>query len=162
MTFQIPTVARHPTDSHRARHIFQACPVWIYTQSNITNIIFTWAHVTPTPTAKKSWHFKVENISLLWCATNLKGFKQQRDFRHVAWNFNCELANTLLNSSNVATVICWCMVVEVFKWEVRTTVENRTCTPIIYHTIYRILSMVHLLNCLTFMSKEQEWESEYI
>jgi hypothetical protein len=23
-----------------ARHIFQACPVWIYTQSNITNIIF--------------------------------------------------------------------------------------------------------------------------
>ena len=25
-----------------ARHIFQACPVWIYTQSNITNIIFTW------------------------------------------------------------------------------------------------------------------------
>ena len=21
------------------RHIFQACPVWIYTQSNITNII---------------------------------------------------------------------------------------------------------------------------
>jgi hypothetical protein len=27
----IPTVARH---------IFQACPVWIYTQSNITNINF--------------------------------------------------------------------------------------------------------------------------
>jgi hypothetical protein len=24
-----------------ARHIFQACPVWIYTQSNITNIIPT-------------------------------------------------------------------------------------------------------------------------
>jgi hypothetical protein len=24
-----------------ARHIFQACPVWIYTQSNITNIIST-------------------------------------------------------------------------------------------------------------------------
>ena len=23
------------------RHIFQACPVWIYTQSNITSIIFT-------------------------------------------------------------------------------------------------------------------------
>jgi hypothetical protein len=22
-------------------HIFQACPVWIHTQSNITNIIFT-------------------------------------------------------------------------------------------------------------------------
>ena len=24
-----------------ARHMFQPCPVWIYTQSNITNIIFT-------------------------------------------------------------------------------------------------------------------------
>jgi hypothetical protein len=24
-----------------ARHIFQACPVWIYTQSNITNIIYS-------------------------------------------------------------------------------------------------------------------------
>jgi hypothetical protein len=23
------------------RHIFQACPVWIYTQSNITSIIYT-------------------------------------------------------------------------------------------------------------------------
>jgi hypothetical protein len=23
------------------RHIFQACPVWIYTQSNITSILFT-------------------------------------------------------------------------------------------------------------------------
>ena len=23
------------------RHIFQACPVWIYTQGNITSIIFT-------------------------------------------------------------------------------------------------------------------------
>jgi ferredoxin-like protein FixX len=22
-----------------ARHIFQACPVWIYTQSNTTNIV---------------------------------------------------------------------------------------------------------------------------
>jgi hypothetical protein len=29
-----------------ARHIFQACPVWI--QSNITNIIFTWVHNTNT------------------------------------------------------------------------------------------------------------------
>jgi hypothetical protein len=24
-----------------ARHILQACPVWIYTQNNITNMIFT-------------------------------------------------------------------------------------------------------------------------
>jgi hypothetical protein len=31
-----------------ARHIFQAFPVWIYTQSNIKNIIFTWVHNTNT------------------------------------------------------------------------------------------------------------------
>jgi hypothetical protein len=30
------------------RHIFQACPVWIYTQSNITSIIFTRVHYTIT------------------------------------------------------------------------------------------------------------------
>jgi hypothetical protein len=29
-----------------ARHIFQTCPVWIYTQSNITSILFTWVHYT--------------------------------------------------------------------------------------------------------------------
>jgi hypothetical protein len=34
------------------RCIFQACPVWIYTQSNITSIIFTWVHYTNT---EKSW-----------------------------------------------------------------------------------------------------------
>jgi hypothetical protein len=33
-------------DSHRVRHIFQACPVWIYTQ--------TWVHYTNT---EKSWLF---------------------------------------------------------------------------------------------------------
>jgi hypothetical protein len=31
-----------------AGHIFQARPVWIYTQSNITSIIFTWVHNTNT------------------------------------------------------------------------------------------------------------------
>jgi hypothetical protein len=35
-----------------ARHIFQPCPVWIYTQSNITNIIFTRVHNTNTNTEK--------------------------------------------------------------------------------------------------------------
>jgi hypothetical protein len=34
------------------RHIFQACLVWIYTQRNITSIIFTWVHYTNT---EKSW-----------------------------------------------------------------------------------------------------------
>jgi phosphatidylinositol kinase/protein kinase (PI-3 family) len=31
-----------------ARHIFQACPVWIYTQSNITSILFPLGHYTNT------------------------------------------------------------------------------------------------------------------
>ena len=39
-------------DSHRGQAFFQACPVWIYTQSNITNIVFTWVHNTNT---EKSW-----------------------------------------------------------------------------------------------------------
>ena len=30
------------------KHIFQACPVWIYTPSNITSIIFTSVHYTNT------------------------------------------------------------------------------------------------------------------
>ena len=29
------------------RHIFQACPVWIYTQSNITSIILKKVHSIP-------------------------------------------------------------------------------------------------------------------
>ena len=29
---------RRRFDSHRGRHIVQACPVWIYTQSNFTNM----------------------------------------------------------------------------------------------------------------------------
>jgi hypothetical protein len=49
-------------DPHRASlknmpghggHIFQARPVWIYTQSNITNIIFTWVHNTSTEKKQK-------------------------------------------------------------------------------------------------------------
>jgi hypothetical protein len=35
-----------------ARHIFQACPVWISTQSNITSILFTWVHYTKTANIK--------------------------------------------------------------------------------------------------------------
>ena len=34
--------------SYAVWHIFQACPVWIYTQSNITSIIFTRVHYTNT------------------------------------------------------------------------------------------------------------------
>jgi hypothetical protein len=35
----IPTVARH---------IFQVCPVWIYTQSNITQASYSPEYITPT------------------------------------------------------------------------------------------------------------------
>ena len=31
-----------------ARHIFQACPVWIYTQSNITQTSYSPEYITPT------------------------------------------------------------------------------------------------------------------
>jgi hypothetical protein len=31
-----------------ARHIFQACPVWIYTQSNITQASYSPEFITPT------------------------------------------------------------------------------------------------------------------
>jgi hypothetical protein len=31
-----------------ARHIFQACPVWIYIQSNITQASYSPEYITPT------------------------------------------------------------------------------------------------------------------
>jgi hypothetical protein len=31
-----------------ARHIFQACPVWIYTPSNITQTTYSPEYITPT------------------------------------------------------------------------------------------------------------------
>jgi hypothetical protein len=34
-----------------ARHIFQACPVWIYTQSNITQASYSPEYITPNITA---------------------------------------------------------------------------------------------------------------
>ena len=45
-----------------ARHIFQARPLWIYTQSNITNIIFTRVHNTNTE--------KNHITRLHWCRRN--------------------------------------------------------------------------------------------
>jgi hypothetical protein len=72
-----------------AGHIFQARPVWIYTQSNITNIIFTWVHntntdfvsmfqmevflTTPSCVAESFNYFFVSNCGLLlWkCLNNV-------------------------------------------------------------------------------------------
>jgi hypothetical protein len=58
-----------------ARHIFQACPVWIYTQSNITNIIFTWVH-NINNTEKKSFEqtLKIANISAIMFLMFGQGF----------------------------------------------------------------------------------------
>jgi hypothetical protein len=40
----------HRFDYHRSQANFSACSVWIYTQSNIKNIIFTWVHNIKTHT----------------------------------------------------------------------------------------------------------------
>ena len=39
-------VGSNPTVA--ARHIFQACPVWIYIQSNITQASYSPEYITPT------------------------------------------------------------------------------------------------------------------
>ena len=52
------------------RHIFQACPVWIYTQSTITSIIYSPEYFTPTQ----------EKIILNdCCAPNLKELLMRRN-----------------------------------------------------------------------------------
>jgi hypothetical protein len=45
------------------RHIFQAYPVWIYTQSNITSIIFTRVHYTNTEKSRCCNTF----VLTIWC-----------------------------------------------------------------------------------------------
>jgi hypothetical protein len=40
---------------------WSGCPVWIYTQSNIKNIIFTWVHNTKTHT-KISYQYNSESL----------------------------------------------------------------------------------------------------
>jgi hypothetical protein len=47
-----------------AGHIFQARPVWIYTQSNITNIIFTWVPNNNTE--------KIQKILFIVAARSIK------------------------------------------------------------------------------------------
>jgi hypothetical protein len=65
------------------RHIFQACPVWIYTQGNITSIIFILIHYTNTEKimiVRLHWYFAFYNISqrnfgillILWCSFKLR------------------------------------------------------------------------------------------
>jgi hypothetical protein len=55
---------------HVARHIFQACPVWIYTQSNITSIIFTWVHYTNTHKQIMSSIVILMSFQTIYCIIN--------------------------------------------------------------------------------------------
>jgi hypothetical protein len=78
-----------------AGHIFQARPVWIYTQSNITNIIFTWVHNTNTE--KITLWFRVW---MAWSkhAGMLRKLRKAREFtsrRRV-------ILRAFLNSSNIS------------------------------------------------------------
>jgi hypothetical protein len=41
-----------------ARYIFQACPVWIYTQSNITQASYSPECITPTQQISRKKKFK--------------------------------------------------------------------------------------------------------
>jgi hypothetical protein len=43
-----------------ARHIFQACPVWIYTQSNITQASYSPEYITPTQQISRNLFFPTE------------------------------------------------------------------------------------------------------
>jgi hypothetical protein len=59
------------------RHIFQACPVWKYTQSNIKSILFTWVHYTITAniTGKHVNIFKIKTVRSQFSA-RYAGLKQ--------------------------------------------------------------------------------------
>jgi hypothetical protein len=50
-----------------ARHIFQACPVWIYTQSNYMSIISSWGDRVHAWQAKSNPELY---LILCWCKTN--------------------------------------------------------------------------------------------
>ena len=64
-------------------HLFQACPVWVYTHnhnSNITIILFTWVHCTNTQHKKSLlfWNFHLRLYSY-FSMFNYSGF--------MFWNF---------------------------------------------------------------------------
>jgi hypothetical protein len=67
-------------------HIFQARPVWIYTQSNITNIIYSPEYTTPT---QKKFLLQVSNFLL-----------QVSNFLLQVSNFLLQVSNFLLQVSN--------------------------------------------------------------
>jgi hypothetical protein len=65
---------------------FSACPVWMHTQSNITNIIFTWVHNTNT---HKKYHIleyidiegtKYHQLEPTWPRSSVQWRRQASEF----------------------------------------------------------------------------------
>jgi hypothetical protein len=72
-----------------ARHIFQACPVWIYTmQSNITNIVYTYCYdlVWITP-------MKTQQYIKAGCYYVMRCYR-----RHMSHNYFNRQGSSLLNA----------------------------------------------------------------
>jgi hypothetical protein len=68
----IPKVAGSIPIFHRGQTNFSACPLWIYTHSNIKNIIFTWVHNIKTHTKKYHNYYQRHPQGLSsWRASNL-------------------------------------------------------------------------------------------
>jgi hypothetical protein len=60
-----------------ARHIFQACPVWIYTQSNITQASYSPEYITPT-----------QQFSRLLDYTDIEGTRLSSKISHTRTDLN--------------------------------------------------------------------------
>ena len=73
--------------AHRGQAYFQACPVWKYTQSNITSILFTWVHYTITANL---W-------TLFSCNSLLKFLHLLFHFSHHPIKLHCTSIGTLLS-----------------------------------------------------------------
>jgi hypothetical protein len=80
----IPKVAGSIPIFHRGQANFSACPLWIYTQSNIKNVIFSWVHNIKTHTKKYHNYYQRRPQGLSsWRASNL--VPQACDPREGTW-----------------------------------------------------------------------------
>jgi hypothetical protein len=116
-----------------AGHIFQARPVWIYTQSNITSIIFTWVHNTSTEKKIKKiikcciqqcWIVLYQHDGLVWSCLNTFETSQSILLKIIAI--------TILNLYNFYFVLTLCLSLSFSEtkrllWEMSTyTVVDKT------------------------------------
>jgi hypothetical protein len=87
-------------DSHRGQaYIFQACPVWIYTQSDIASIVFTWVHYTNTE--------KNHNLILILLQVDERKTKQKSK-RNCWLSPRCHAMNTRCHA-HYFSVSCPCL-----------------------------------------------------